>query len=70
ARVALPLSAFLFSLRGVAPAVSALLQTYGRWDVLEYHHRRGHQPRRLILARWDTRLHAPDPASILPPGAL
>lgn len=70
ARVALPLGAFLFSPRGVSTSVQALLETYGRWDVLDYYQVRGHTPRRLVLARWNSRAGAPDAGSALPPGAL
>lgn len=70
ARVALPLCAFLCSPSGFSTAVQALLETYGRWDVLEYHRERGQEPRRLVLARWNSHTGAPDAGSVLPPGAL
>ncbi|MFN3974385.1 MAG: hypothetical protein ACK4K2_03780 [Dehalococcoidia bacterium] len=70
ARVALPWAAYLFSQGGVSSLVQALLTTYGRWDILDYYHQHGHQPRRLTLARWDAGTHAPDAAWVLPPGAL
>ncbi len=68
-RVALPLFSYLISSRGVGGSVRSILQVYGRVDILEYDWPRGCEPRRLVLAKWDSSTKGLDATTILPPGS-
>lgn len=65
-RVARPSYAFLISPAGVGPTVKELLTVYGRTDILEYLHRDGTVPRRILLATWDESRRALAPGSLIP----
>lgn len=69
-RVALPLFSFLVSPQGYSDALTSLLKTYSRTDVLEYYWERGKSPRTLILATWDSRVRSIEPSTILPSSAI
>lgn len=52
-RIAQPLYSFLISSVGLSTTLVSLLESYRRYDVLEYHWQEGTRPRQLILTRWD-----------------
>lgn len=52
-RIAQPLYSFLVSSVGLSSTLVSLLESYRRYDVLEYHWQEGTRPRQLILTRWD-----------------
>ena len=62
-RVAKPLYSFIISPKGISQAVSYLLQTYQRFDVLEY------EPgKRIKVATWSKERGEIIASSVLPPG--
>jgi len=69
-RVAQPIQSYLISTVGIGDAVRSLILRYDRTDVLEYYWERGRQPRRIIVARWESDTRQLDQASILPPGSI
>ena len=68
-RVALPSEAWLLSPAGVGSALSSLVNSYARLDVLEYDWPERRRPRHVIAARWNADSRSPDPADALPIGA-
>ena len=68
-RVALPLSSYLISSRGIGGRVQSLITRYDRSDILEYQWVKGQLPKRIIIAKWDKNLKSIDSNSVLPPGA-
>lgn len=62
-RVAQPEFAFAISPEGIGTHVSYLLQTYGRYDVLEYNAKN-----RIMVGRWNADRGEIDADSFLPPG--
>jgi len=62
-RVARPKYAFIISPEGISGALSSLLLTYGRYDILEYA-----LNRRIRIAKWDIIRKEIDSSSFLPPG--
>ncbi len=68
-RVALPQFSYLISSSGIGGNVRSILQSHGRVDVLEYDWPRGSEPKRLVLAKWDSMTRSLDATTIFPPGA-
>jgi len=68
-RVALPLSSYLISSKGIGRGVQSLITRYDRSDILEYEWLKGQLPKRIIIAKWDKNLRSIDSNSVLPPGA-
>ena len=68
-RVALPLFSYLISSSGVGGSVKSILQVYGRFDILEYAWQPGSEPRKLVLAKWDSATKGLDATTVLPPGS-
>ena len=62
-RVALPIYSIVISPEGIGAAMSYLLRTYGRLDVLDY----GHE-RRLKVATWDAARREISIPTLIPPG--
>lgn len=68
-RVALPLSSYLISSKGIGGCVKSLITRYDRSDILEYQWEKGQLPRKIIIAKWDYNLKSIDSNSVLPPGS-
>ena len=68
-RVALPLSSYLISSKGIGGGVQSLITRYDRSDILEYQWVKGELPKRIIIAKWDNNLKNIDSNSVLPPGS-
>jgi len=68
-RVALPLSSYLISSKGIGGGVQSLITRYDRSDILEYQWVKGQLPKRIIIAKWDKNLKGIDSNSVLPPGS-
>jgi hypothetical protein len=68
-RVALPLSSYLISSKGIGGCVKSLITKYDRSDILEYQWEKGQLPRKIIIAKWDCNLKSIDSNSVLPPGS-
>lgn len=68
-RVALPLSSYLISSKGIGGNVQSLITTYARSDILEYHWEKGASPRKIVIAKWDYSSKTIDSNSVLPPGS-
>lgn len=64
-RIVKPQLSLVLSPAGLSTRLGTLLQTYGRYDVLEYD-----KQRRIRLARWDIKRGEIDYSSVLPPGEL
>jgi hypothetical protein len=68
-RVALPISSYLISSKGIGGGVKSLITRYDRSDILEYQWIKGEFPKRIIIAKWDTNLKGIDSNLVLPPGS-
>lgn len=69
-RIVRPRWSFLLSPRGVSPTLRRLFESYNRQDILVYFEQPRHQPRTLILARWDAPSQQIDNATLIPQGIL
>lgn len=68
-RVALPLSSYLISSKGIGGGIQSLITRYDRSDILEYQWVKGQSPKRIIIAKWDKNLRNIDSNSVLPSGS-
>lgn len=69
-RIVRPRWSFLLSPQGISPALRRLFDSYNREDILVYFEQPHHQPRNLILARWDALSQQIDNATLIPQGVL
>jgi hypothetical protein len=68
-RVALPLSSYLISSKGIGGSVNNLITIYDRSDILEYQWTKGEIPKSIIIAKWDISSNCIDSNLVLPPGS-
>jgi hypothetical protein len=67
-RVALPLYSCILSPEGISSEVGALLKTYSRYDILEYHWAKGERARSIVVATWNKQQKGLDHGSLLHSG--
>lgn len=67
-RVALPVYSCILSPAGISGHVASLLQTYSRYDILQYEWPKGETPRSIMVATWNQSRLGIDYTSMLPPG--